>query len=532
MATKLKKLLINNPFLKFLSLFILFISLSVLFEVCFNIMFNFLGFSTTSHMAKYYLFGPVFEYSKTELLIIQNHIAFMTSIISLICFLIYLINRKSNIKFINASIRLINFIPIEVILTCIVFVFLARYSVWKLTYEFYDTDLIVANIIILWMFYLSCISIYSSRNAIKSRFISIYLVKKFVSKNDKNTLAKKISIAFIIAVLIQFIFIFFTMIILGFWPVSALTIAVYLSIISIICYSCIYKKIEEKIDYIEYLERNIKNIENGDLKYKLDIIGNDELASIATSVNNIGEGLDKALESQLKNEKMKTELITNVSHDLKTPLTSIISYIDILKNNELDKQTTNDYLSILDKKSQRLKNLVDDIFEASKISSGDIELHFEKTDIKELLIQSIVELDDKIEYSKLDFVINTPNEPIFTNIDGKRMFRVFDNLISNIVKYSLPNTRVYVDVYTDCGYVLITMKNISNHKLNISPDELLERFVRGDVSRNTNGSGLGLSIASNLVDMQGGKLELDIDGDLFKVKLKFRILQSLNECKA
>ena len=221
-----------------------------------------------------------------------------------------------------------------------------------------------------------------------------------------------------------------------------------------------------------------------------------------------------------------------LSHDLKTPLTSIISYIDILKNNELDKQTTNDYLSILDKKSQRLKNLVDDIFEASKISSGDIELHFEKTDIKELLIQSIVELDDKIEYSKLDFVINTPNEPIFTNIDGKRMFRVFDNLISNIVKYSLPNTRVYVDVYTDCGYVLIAMKNISNHKLNISPDELLERFVRGDVSRNTNGSGLGLSIASNLVDMQGGKLELDIDGDLFKVKLKFRILQNLNECKA
>ncbi len=319
---------------------------------------------------------------------------------------------------------------------------------------------------------------------------------------------------------------------LDYWPIYALTRAIYLSIVSIICYSYIYKKIEEKIDYIEYLERNIKKIENGDLKYKLDIIGNDELASIATSVNNIGEGLDKALESQLKNEKMKTELITNVSHDLKTPLTSIISYIDILKNNELDKQTTNDYLSILDKKSQRLKNLVDDIFEASKISSGDIELHFEKTDIKELLIQSIVELDDKIESSKLDFVINTPNKHIFTNIDGKRMFRVFDNLISNIVKYSLPNTRVYVDVYTDCGYVLITMKNISNHKLNISPDELLERFVRGDVSRNTSGSGLGLSIASNLVDMQGGKLELDIDGDLFKVKLKFRILQSLNECKA
>ena len=229
---------------------------------------------------------------------------------------------------------------------------------------------------------------------------------------------------------------------------------------------------------------------------------------------------------------MKTELITNVSHDLKTPLTSIVSYIDILKNNELDNQTTKNYLNILDKKAYRLKNLVEDIFEASKISSGDIELYFEKTDIKELLIQSIVELDDKIESSKLDFIVNTPNEPIFTNIDGKRMFRVFDNLISNIVKYSLSNTRVYIDMYTDCGNVLITMKNISNHKLNITPDELMERFVRGDVSRNTSGSGLGLSISKNLVDMQNGKLELDIDGDLFKVKLSFKVLQDLSKCEA
>ena len=192
----------------------------------------------------------------------------------------------------------------------------------------------------------------------------------------------------------------------------------------------------------------------------------------------------------------------------------------------MNKQTTQNYLDILDRKSLRLKNLVDDIFEASKISSGDIDLHFEKTDIKELLIQSIVELDDKIESSTLDFVVNTPNEPIFTNIDGRRMFRVFDNLISNAVKYSMPNTRVYVDVDTDCDNVLITMKNISNHKLNISPDELLERFVRGDVSRNTSGSGLGLSISKNLVEIQGGNLELDIDGDLFKVKLSFKILSN------
>ena len=318
----------------------------------------------------------------------------------------------------------------------------------------------------------------------------------------------------------------------GSWPIYGLTRSIYLSSVSAILYSYIYKKIEEKIDYIAYIKNSIKNIENGDLEYKLNIIGNDELSSISTSINNISDGLNKSLENQLKNEKMKTELITNVSHDLKTPLTSIVSYIDILKNNELDSQTTKNYLNILDKKAYRLKNLVEDIFEASKISSGDIELYFEKTDIKELLIQSIVELDDKIESSKLDIIVNTPNEPIFTNIDGKRMFRVFDNLISNIVKYSLSNTRVYIDMYKDCGNVLITMKNISNHKLNISPDELLERFVRGDISRNTSGSGLGLSIAKNLVDMQNGKLELDIDGDLFKVKLSFKVLQDLSKCEA
>ncbi|MGL5756318.1 MAG: HAMP domain-containing sensor histidine kinase [Paraclostridium sp.] len=495
-------------------------------------MFNFLGESTTEFIPKYYLFGIVNEHPKTELLVIQKNIAFITSIISLISFTFYIFNRKSEVKLINASVKLINFASIELITICIIFVFMSRYSVWKRTMEFYDTDLIIANIIISWMIYLFYLSICSSKHNIQLRFISIQLIKKFISKNNANTLIKKISTIFVLAIVAQFIFIFLTMIIFNSWPVYALTRGIYLSSISLICYSYIYKKIEEKIDYIEYLERNIKNVENGNLKYKLDVIGNDELASIATSINNIGEGLDKALEAQLKNEKMKTELITNVSHDLKTPLTSLISYIDILKNNDLNKQTTKNYLDILDKKSLRLKNLVDDIFEASKISSGDIDLHFEKTDIKELLIQSIVELDDKIESSTLDFVVNTPNEPIFTNIDGRRMFRVFDNLISNAVKYSMPNTRVYVDVDTDCDNVLITMKNISNHKLNISPDELLERFVRGDVSRNTSGSGLGLSISKNLVEMQGGNLELDIDGDLFKVKLKFKIIQNLSKCEA
>ncbi|WGX76829.1 hypothetical protein QJS64_07265 [Paraclostridium bifermentans] len=174
--------------------------------------------------------------------------------------------------------------------------------------EFYDTDLVIANIIILWMLYLSCISIFSNKNTIKSRFICIHLLRGFISKNKKNTLSKKISTLFVIVTSIQFIFVFLTMVVSQYWPVYALTRALYLSIASMVCYSYIYKKIEEKIDYIEYIERNIKDIEKGDLEHELDVIGNDELASIAQSVNNISDGLNKALESQLKGERTKQNL--------------------------------------------------------------------------------------------------------------------------------------------------------------------------------------------------------------------------------
>ncbi|MCH1965213.1 HAMP domain-containing sensor histidine kinase [Paraclostridium sordellii] len=529
MATKLKKLLINNPVLKFVSLFMLFISLSILFEVCFNIMFNFLGKSTTEFIPAYYLFGLVYKRDKSDLLIIQKEIAFITSIASIIFLFIYIFNRKAKNIILDYFISLMSKTPIEIIIFMISFLILSRYSTWKITPEFYDTQLVYCNIIILWTLYFAFNGLLTSKIPFKDRVLIYSVIKDYLVKFNKNILSKKLSKIFIFSICIQFVLTFLLLYNYYVFLIEVLIYSILTCIVSCIIYSYIYKLINDRVDYIEYLERNIKSIKNGDLKCELDVIGDDELASIATSINNINNGLDKALETQLKNERMKTELITNVSHDLKTPLTSIVSYIDILKNNELDNQTTKNYLNILDKKAYRLKNLVEDIFEASKISSGDIELYFEKTDIKELLIQSIVELDDKIESSKLDFIVNTPNEPIFTNIDGKRMFRVFDNLISNIVKYSLSNTRVYIDMYTDCGNVLITMKNISNHKLNITPDELMERFVRGDVSRNTSGSGLGLSIAKNLVNMQGGKLELDIDGDLFKVRLSFKIFQDLNK---
>lgn len=526
MATKLKKLFINNSVLKLLSLFALFFSLSVLFEVCFNIMFNFLGESTTEFIPKYYLFGPVYKHPKTYLLEFQKDIAIITLTASLIFLVIYLFNRKAKNIILDYFISLMSKAPIEIILCLISFLILSRYSTWRMTPEFYDTELVNCNIIILWVLYFTFNGLIASEIPFKNRILTLSLIKNYLNKFNKNILSIKLSKIFIFAICVQFVL---TFLLLYTYYCSIVTVLIYsilTCIVSCICFSYVYKLINDRIEYVEYLERNIKSIENGDLKCELDVIGNDELASIANSINNISNGLDKALETQLKNERMKTELITNVSHDLKTPLTSIVSYIDILKNNELDDKTTKDYINILDKKAYRLKNLVEDIFEASKISSGDIEINLEKTDIKELLIQSVVELDDKIEHARLDFVINAPNEPIFTNIDGKRMFRVFSNLISNITKYSLRGTRVYIDAFIQDEFAVITMKNISNHKLNISPEELLERFVRGDVSRTTTGSGLGLSIASNLVYIQDGSLDLDIDGDLFKVILKFKAIKA------
>ncbi|MCC0649444.1 sensor histidine kinase, partial [Clostridioides sp. ZZV15-6598] len=246
------------------------------------------------------------------------------------------------------------------------------------------------------------------------------------------------------------------------------------------------------------------------------------ISALSKSINNITDGLEAAVDANIKSERMKTELITNVSHDLKTPLTSILNYVDMLKNNDFDKETINDYINILDKKSQRLKLLIEDIFEASKLSSGDVEFNITKTDIKELLIQSIVELEDKIQISNLDFIIETPEESVLTMIDGKKTWRVFENLIGNILKYSMPNTRVYIDMFIEDENIIVTFKNISNDKLNLKPEELIERFRRGDISRNTDGSGLGLSISQNIIELQNAAMEIIIDADLFKVTLSFK----------
>lgn len=243
---------------------------------------------------------------------------------------------------------------------------------------------------------------------------------------------------------------------------------------------------------------------------------------LAKAVNGVGEGFSKAVSSSLKNERMKTELITNVSHDLKTPLTSIINYVDLLKTDGLDGEKAPEYLDVLDRKSQRLKTLTEDLVEASKLNSGVIELNVENIDIVQLVNQSLAEYSERFEQSGLHVIKNITRDTIIVRADGRKTWRALDNLYSNVCKYAMPGTRVYIDIFDEESNAVVSIKNISAGALNFSADELMERFVRGDVSRTTEGSGLGLSIAKSIMDRQNGELKITLDGDLFKVKMKLK----------
>ena len=274
---------------------------------------------------------------------------------------------------------------------------------------------------------------------------------------------------------------------------------------------------------LKKIKETIKELYEGNTQVHLDESQyTGELKQLCIYLNDIAGGLQNAINKSLKSERMKTELITNVSHDIKTPLTSIINYVDLLKKEKMPNKKAEEYLTILDQKSQRLKHLTEDLVEASKASSGSIKLNMEKLDVKELIKQVSGEFEDKLKEKKLDLLLNLPEENVTITADSRYLYRVIENLYSNIVKYALPKSRVYVDVLLEQEIVEINLKNISKEKLNISAEELMERFVRGESSRNTEGSGLGLSIAQSLTELQQGTFQIYLDGDLFKVILKFK----------
>ncbi|PRR83701.1 HAMP domain-containing sensor histidine kinase [Clostridium vincentii] len=288
----------------------------------------------------------------------------------------------------------------------------------------------------------------------------------------------------------------------------------------ILCYMIFMLFYISKIGrFFSRLTKGTEEIVSGNLNYTIEEKGSGDLLKIAHNINNMKAGFKKSLENEIKSERLKSELITNVSHDLKTPLTSIINYVDLLKKEDITKEETQSYIEVLERKSQRLKTLIDDLFEASKMASGAVEFNMEKVDVTALLKQTLAELDGKINESSLIFRLKMPEEKVYANLDGKRTWRVFENLINNALKYSQPNSRVYIDLIEENKKIIIIIKNMASYEMDFDNEEIFERFKRGDKSRNTEGSGLGLSIAKSILELQGGSLSIEIDGDLFKAKV-------------
>lgn len=276
----------------------------------------------------------------------------------------------------------------------------------------------------------------------------------------------------------------------------------------------------------EKISQALYTMASGDTGYQVELHGfSGKKLELAETINNISSGLETALQEKVKSERLKADLITNVSHDIKTPLTSIINYVDLIKREKIPDEKIQKYLEVLDQKSQRLKTLTDDLVEASKASSGNLKLEISDIDIVELVQQTNGEFEEKFELRHLELVSHLPDETIIIEADGRRLWRVLENLYNNAFKYAMEHSRIYVDVLLDDGQVLFTIKNISANPLNIHADELTERFVRGDVARTTEGSGLGLSIAKSLTELQNGTFTLYIDGDLFKAQVAFPLKQ-------
>ncbi len=284
----------------------------------------------------------------------------------------------------------------------------------------------------------------------------------------------------------------------------------------------IFYKIAQRINNFTKMEAHLKGMYEGNNTAKLNQAEfTQEFQNSVKYINDISNGFENAIQEGIKSERLKTELITNVSHDIKTPLTSIINYVDLLKKEEIENEKAKEYIEVLENKSQRLKKLTEDLLEASKASSGNVKLNLEKINVAELVKQSTGEFEDKFKAKNLEIICNISEEEICIHADNRYMYRIIENIFSNVSKYSMENSRVYIDVLPKDKKVYIAVKNISKEVLNISEEELMQRFVRGDKSRTTEGSGLGISISKSLAELQKGKFSIKVDGDLFKVELIF-----------
>ena len=446
--------------------------------------------------------------------IINIMITIVLVIVSAILITIYA-GRKRNFK--EIQLELIDKIPLEIILVAmfIPFIMLLLLGI-ELSYSL-NIATIIGNIgILIIMYSIALISYESIVRRIKTSTILkntiIYRLCKWIKNGIKNifnnfSLAAKIIV--ILACMLIFTLVFSN------WGFTGI-------ILLIAMYVFVFKYYFDNITKFLNIKNTVKKIYEGDTKVRLqenEYTG--VLKELCIYVNDIAGGFTNAIDKSLKSERMKTELITNVSHDIKTPLTSIINYVDLLKKEDMPNEKAKEYLDILEQKSQRLKRLTEDLIEASKASSGNIKLDMKKINVNELIKQISGEFEDKFKNKNLDLNIEIPKEDVFILADSRYLYRVMENMYTNIEKYAMENSRVYVDLLEENKKVKIEIKNISKEKLNISANELMERFVRGESSRNTEGSGLGLSIAQSLTKLQKGEFGIYLDGDLFKVIISF-----------
>ena len=297
-----------------------------------------------------------------------------------------------------------------------------------------------------------------------------------------------------------------------------------ITFISVILGLILLSIIKKRTKGIQAIADTLSKMANNEITSEIYVKGNGLIANIAKDVNTVREGFAISNQKQSNSERLKTELITNVSHDLRTPLTSILNYVDLAKRSDITEEERQEYLQIIDNKSKRLKVLIDDLFEASKMASGAVELNKEQVDLVALMYQALAEYEDQFEDQKLIVRTKTSNPHMYAYCDGRKMYRVFENLFSNVIKYAQPATRVYLEMTYEGSEIIITLKNISNYELGFDVSELAERFKRGDSSRHTEGSGLGLSIVKSILELHGAAFELSQDGDLFKVIIKINTL--------
>ncbi len=388
------------------------------------------------------------------------------------------------------------------------------YSI-NVIYWFIGFSVVFAGIMILKYIYKSGLKTYIKEKCLVYKTFA-YILNKIqiifkwctniqLNKKDNKKIITILGINFIIITLMCSVWFF------------GILVAMAYSVVLFVMIKKQYNKVTN--DYTDLLKVT-NEISNGNL----DVNTDDDLGTfnlLKDEIGNIQKGFKKAVDEEVKSQKMKTELISNVSHDLKTPLTSIITYVDLLKDKNLSDEKREKYLDTLDRKSQRLQELIEDLFEVSKANSGNVNLNIVDVDIVSLMKQTLLEVDDKIKTSSLNIRNNFPSDKIILKLDSQRMFRVFENLLVNITKYAMEGSRVYIDIFDKDDYVEISLKNMTADEISFDVNELVERFVRGDKSRNTEGSGLGLAIAKSFVELQGGEFDVSIDGDLFKVIIKF-----------